>query len=330
MSNTCHTIGIDHGNSYVKTNNPDIVFPAGIVAHGNERPPITANVEIIEHEERFYSLSPTSRKEYRPDKTMDETYFILNLLAIAKHLEAAVPGLREYNGVIRLGVGVPPAHVNNGYRKRFREYLSKGGETIHFRHNDTPFTVRISKVQCDVQGLAAASRYYTRYARFPLTFILDIGGHTVDVIKLVKGVPDYSYIESFDDVGMLPMIHGITRNISSKFRSGIYRPNYEPIVIEDIAASGSKPDDMPQDIFEFVRTEIREYGQEIINHLSNRDVNLSSSFAVFTGGGAGVFESAFKELLPRGEDFVYIRELNANAVGYYGSLITQGGGQPTG
>lgn len=325
MSNTCHTIGIDHGNSYIKTNNPNIVFPAGIVSHGHEQPPITTNVDIIEYEGKFFSLSPTSRKEYRPDKTQDDTYFVLTLLAIAKHMKAASPGLVEFNGIVRMGVGIPPAHVGNGYRKRFREYLSRGGETIRFVHNGTPFTIRVSKVHCGVQGIAAASRYYTKYSHYPLTFIIDIGGHTLDVIKLVKGVPDLSYIESFDDIGMLPMVHGITRSISSRFRNGIYRPNYEPLVIEDIAATRSKPADMPSDIFDFILDEIKGYGQEIINNLGNRDVNLSSSFAVVTGGGAGVFEPVCKELLPRGKDYVYIRDLNANAVGYYGALITQNG-----
>lgn len=322
MNSTVYDMGIDHGNSYIKMNNPGILFPAGIVGHGSERPAITNNVDVIEHDGTFYSLSPTSRKEYKPDKTSDDTYFILTLLAVAKYLEDMVPGQREYTGTVRLGVGVPPAHVGNSYRKKFRDYLSRGGETIKFRHNDISFSIRVAKVQVGIQGLAAASRYYTSFAHYPLTFIIDIGGHTIDVIKLVKGVPDNSYIESFDDVGMLPMIHSITRSISSKFRNGIYRPNYEAIVIEDIAATGQRPADMPENIFDFACDEIQDYSQEIINHLSNRDVNLSSSFAVFTGGGAGAFKPALMNLLPKGKDFIYITELNANAVGYYGDLIT--------
>lgn len=328
MNNTVYDMGIDHGNSYIKMNNSDILFASGLVGHGSDRPAITNNVDVIEHNGQYYSLSPTSRKEYKPDKTSDNTYFILTLLAIAKYMEAMIPGRHEYAATVRLGVGVPPAHVGNGYRKKFREYLSHGGETIRFNHNGISFTIRISKVQVGIQGLAAASRYYNRFAHYPLTFIIDIGGHTIDVIKLVKGIPDNSYIESFDDVGMLPMSHNITRSISSRFRDGLYRPNYEPIVIEDVAASGRKPDDMPNKIFDFICEGVSDYSKEIITHLSNRDVNLSSSFAVFTGGGAGVFKPAFMDLLPRGTDFIYITELNANAVGYYGDLITAKKYQP--
>ncbi len=76
-------IAIDHGNFAIKTVNHS--FVAGLSEH-TVKPPMTD--EILEYGGKFWTLSG-KRLSYMKDKTNDERYFILTLIAIAKELETA-------------------------------------------------------------------------------------------------------------------------------------------------------------------------------------------------------------------------------------------------
>ena len=76
-------IGIDHGNSQIKTLN--CVFPSGIIDHGVVDP---GRDNILEFEGRYYSAAMDHASLER-DKTVSDRYYLLNLIAIAKELNAA-------------------------------------------------------------------------------------------------------------------------------------------------------------------------------------------------------------------------------------------------
>ena len=95
-------IAIDHGNYAVKTENHS--FVAGLAEH-TVKPPLTD--EILEYDGKYWTLSG-KRLSYMKDKTNDERYFILTLIAIAKELETA--GRNMPFEQIQLAVGLPPEH----------------------------------------------------------------------------------------------------------------------------------------------------------------------------------------------------------------------------
>lgn len=69
------------------------------------KPPLTD--EVLEFGSKFWTLSG-KRLNYMKDKTNDERYFILTLIAIAKELESA--GRNAPFEQVQLAVGLPPEH----------------------------------------------------------------------------------------------------------------------------------------------------------------------------------------------------------------------------
>lgn len=90
-------IGVDHGYGNIKTANT--VTPTGIQVYETE-PTISGN--SLEYHNRFYCIGE-GHKEFVADKALDEDYYILTLMAMARELN--VYGLREAN--VHLAAGLP-------------------------------------------------------------------------------------------------------------------------------------------------------------------------------------------------------------------------------
>ena len=73
-------IAVDHGYGNMKTANT--VTPTGIKAYETE-PIFTGN--ILEYNGIYYRIGE-GHKEFIPDKAMDEEYYLLTLMAIAREL----------------------------------------------------------------------------------------------------------------------------------------------------------------------------------------------------------------------------------------------------
>ena len=107
-------IAIDHGNFAIKTVNHS--FVAGLAEH-TVKPPLTD--EVLEFGSKFWTLSG-KRLNYMKDKTNDERYFILTLIAIAKELESA--GRNAPFEQVQLAVGLPPEHYGV-LKNKFANYF---------------------------------------------------------------------------------------------------------------------------------------------------------------------------------------------------------------
>ena len=90
-------IGVDQGYGNIKTANH--CFPTGILNYDND-PLFTG--DMLVYGGRYYLIGE-GHKEFLPDKSLDEDYFLLTLAAIAKEL--AGEGLTEAD--IHLAVGLP-------------------------------------------------------------------------------------------------------------------------------------------------------------------------------------------------------------------------------
>ena len=85
-------IAVDHGYGNMKTANT--VTPTGIKAYETE-PIFTGN--ILKYNGIYYRIGE-GHKEFIPDKAMDEEYYLLTLMAIAREgaiLESIVPHIKE-------------------------------------------------------------------------------------------------------------------------------------------------------------------------------------------------------------------------------------------
>lgn len=97
--------------------------------------------EILEYDGKYWTLSG-KRLNYRRDKTVDESYFILSLIAIAKEMESA--GRTNPFEQVQLAVGLPPEHYGV-LKDKFAQYFQRDG-VIKFVYKEKPYSIIIEEL----------------------------------------------------------------------------------------------------------------------------------------------------------------------------------------
>ena len=305
-------ISIDHGNKQVKTIH-HAPFTSGLVC--SEVRPFGG--ETLAYQGRYYTLTD-QRIPYRRDKTEDERFFVLTLFAIAYELEAA-----SFYGAgpvqVQLAVGLPPAHYG-AQQKRFAEYFLNRG-MVSFTLHDKQYEVLIDEVSCYPQSYAAAITVFQTLQSSPRALIIDIGGFTIDVLKLRSGHPDLAVVESFEK-GVITLYNGIASKCNA-----LYARILEDCDIDEVIRN--QPTVLPGEVQQLIRTMTSDFLTEFYNFLRERGVDVSTSKCVFAGGGSlllrGMIERGNKVAFP-----IFIEDIHANARGYellYQSEVAANGQQ---
>lgn len=162
-------IGIDHGFSFMKTKHH--IFGNGVV-RCNGRPPVAENG--FYYDGSYYCIGG-ERKTVHEDKTADEDFFPLKLVAVAKEIKTR--GLPRTLHVV-LGVGVPFKRFGKEQAKLVAYLKRSGPHFIEFEEKD--YVITIENVYCFPQCFAAvADRMGNMHGRY---IVADIGSWTKDII----------------------------------------------------------------------------------------------------------------------------------------------------
>ena len=176
-------ISVDHGNKSIKT--PNTLFTSGLISSEGLQ---GFKTDYICWNGRYYTLTE-QRISYLRDKTEDERFYVLTLFAIAKELERRKAAETLDPIDITLLIGLPPAHYEQ-LHSRFEQYFLRRREAIDFEYNGKYYSIRISKVLSYPQAFAAAVTQYSTLKTYSVAYIIDIGGFTIDVLKLRKLIVD--------------------------------------------------------------------------------------------------------------------------------------------
>ena len=171
-------IGVDHGYAAMKT--VHFSFPTGLVEYEHE--PYTQK-DVLEYNGRYYVVG-SGRQPLQRDKTQTEDYYLLTLAAIAKELEHRGA---EHTASVHLAAGLPLTSFGRD-KKSFRSYLYRDGSAIPFRYEGQDYTVTIQEVSLFPQGYAAVLTQ-TELLDEPSVIVADIGGWTVDLMRLDMAAP---------------------------------------------------------------------------------------------------------------------------------------------
>ena len=185
------TIGIDHGYAAMKT--AHFSFPTGLVAYEHE--PYTQK-DVLEYGGKFYVVG-SGRQPLQKDKTQSEDYYLLTLAAIAKEL---VFRKEEPAAEIHLAAGLPLTSFGRD-KKKFREYLLRGGQPVSFRYEGVDYIITIREVSLFPQGYAAVLTQ-SGLLDEPSVIVADIGGWTVDLMRLDNRIPNAATCRSLE-LGMI-------------------------------------------------------------------------------------------------------------------------------
>ena len=309
------SIAIDHGNRMIKTATQ--AFPSGYVESGH-LPHLGG--DVLTYEGKEYTLSD-KRMAQKNDKTVDESFFILTLFALGKELvkefedEDASSEANEKISV-ELLVGLPPLHYKAMYKK-FEKYFTNRAPLIEFEFNNQQLSVEITSAQVFPQAYAAALTAYDRFKGSQVVNVVDIGGHTVDCLQLVRMKPNMDVCTSLY-MGVNTLFQRINEQVRATGAQNIHEGIIESILLEDWSTLG----DYSKARIELVQSCASKFASDLLNEVAQTGLDLLEDKTVFVGGGSILI----KDYLARAGKAVraiFVDDLHANAKGYHVISKTQ-------
>ena len=300
-------MSIDTGNKMMKTNH--FIFHSGIKRKEQK---------ILPGEEGIFFkginyLESNQRISYLEDKTIDDRYYILTLLGVAKELEkeGIETGIHEGGTIpIQLLVGLPPGDYGKQIRK-FREYFWRQGKTVYFSYKGKPYRIRYESVKVYMQGYSAyilvANQLHLQEQ--PKVLLIDIGGFTVDYLLVRYGVVDRTRIDSLPE-GIIMLYKRIMVGIRQRFNLYL-----EEIDIDNILFKRKTPysELVIRRTFEIAA----EYMSDLLGSFLEFGIDFRTTVTVFVGGGTVLLKDIIDEVWKRYHSTYYVvDDTRANVKGF--------------
>lgn len=264
-------IGVDHGYAAMKT--VHFSFPTGLVEYEHE--PYTQK-DVLEYNGRYYVVG-SGRQPLQRDKTQTEDYYLLTLAAIAKELEHRGA---EHTASVHLAAGLPLTSFGRD-KKSFRSYLYRDGSAIPFRYEGQDYTVTIQEVSLFPQGYAAVLTQ-TELLDEPSVIVADIGGWTVDLMRLDNRIPNAASCRSLE-LGMIRCIDEISEQVRRLFGLSLTTAQIES------ALRGSSGG-MDERIRAVIHTQAGKYARNLLSAVTESGLDIRAMPAIFLGGGAALLK----------------------------------------
>ena len=225
----------------------------------------------------------SGRQPLQRDKTQTEDYYLLTLAAIAKELEHRGA---EHTASVHLAAGLPLTSFGRD-KKSFRSYLYRDGSAIPFRYEGQDYTVTIQEVSLFPQGYAAVLTQ-TELLDEPSVIVADIGGWTVDLMRLDNRIPNAATCRSLE-LGMIRCLDEIAEQVRRSLNLSLTGAQIENVL------RGS-PDSMDDRVKAIIQREAGLYARRILSAIAEAGLDCRAMPVVFLGGGAGLM----KRYLPQG------------------------------
>jgi plasmid segregation protein ParM len=256
-------IAVDHGYGNMKTANT--VTPTGIKAYETE-PIFTGN--ILEYNDIYYRIGK-GHKEFIPDKAMDEEYYLLTLMAIARELN--VFSIREAD--VHLAAGLPLTWIRN-QREAFRSYLLQNPE-VRYLFNGKEYHLHFVGCSLYPQGYPAI---VNQLGDFKGTNLLaDIGNGTMNILYINNKKAQESRCWT-EKLGVNQCMIAAKNAVLDKFGVKI-----EGSTVEQILRFGTA--DISAPYLDCISSIARQYVAELFSTLRKYEYNPDLMRLYVVGGG---------------------------------------------
>ncbi len=290
------TIGVDHGYAAMKT--AHFSFPSGLVAYEHE--PYTQK-DVLEYEGRYYVVG-SGRQPLQKDKTQTMDYYLLTLAAIAKELEYRNA---ERTATVLLAAGLPLTSFGRD-KKKFREYLLRDGRPVLFRYEGNEYAVTISDVKLFPQGYAAVLTQ-SGLLDEPSVIVADIGGWTVDLMRLDNRIPNAATCRSME-LGIIRCIDEISEQVRRMMGVSMTSAQIESVLRGD----ASSMDDRVKAI---IHAQADKYIQNLLAAITESGLDTRAMPTIFLGGGAALMKRRVSPTNALCRPFI-LDDVSLNAKGY--------------
>ena len=291
-------IGVDHGNKQIKTAHGE-PFVSGL-QQSLTRP----FGQSLQYCGTYYTLS-NERIPFHKDKTEDDRFFVLTLIAIAEEITARGLSEKEQQH-IQLAVGLPPAHFG-AQAEKFTAYF-QGRGLVAFMYGDKHYTISIEDVACYPQAYAAAATMLHALLDDPKAVVLDIGGFTADYLLLKNGKADLASCDSLEN-GVILLYNRIRSKASSDLDVLLEETDVDAILLQGQGSSYG------EEVAALVEYQAQEFVNDMLGALRERQLDLRTGRVIFVGGGACLLRRQI-EASGKVAHLVFVEDVNANAKGF--------------
>ncbi len=289
-------IGVDHGYAAMKT--PYFSFPSGLVAYEHE--PYTQK-DVLEYAGKYYVVG-SGRQPLQKDKTRTEDYYLLTLAAIAKELEYRNAA---HTCSVVLAAGLPLTSFGRD-KARFRAYLLRDGKPALFRYEGREYAVTISDVKLFPQGYAAVLTQ-SGLLDEPSVIVADIGGWTVDLMRLDNRIPNAATCRSLE-LGMIRCIDEISEQVRRTQGLSLTTAQIESVLRGDASS-------LPDEVKTIIHMQADRYIQTLLSAITECGLDTRAMPTIFLGGGAALLKRRVSATNALSRP-VILDDVSLNAKGY--------------
>lgn len=289
-------IGVDHGYAAMKT--AHFSFPTGLVEYEHE--PYTQK-NVLEYGGRYFVVG-SGRQPLQKDKIQTEDYYLLTLAAIARELTYRGA---ERTAAVHLAAGLPLTSFGRD-KKKFRDYLHRAGGPVSFRYEGVDYAVTIPEVSLFPQGYAAVLTQ-TELLDEPSVIVADIGGWTVDLMRLDNRIPNAATCRSLE-LGMIRCIDGISEQVRRMFGVSMTDAQIESVLRGD---AGS----MDERLRAVIHAQADKYVRGLLSAITESGLDTRAMPAIFLGGGAALMKRRISATEGLCQPFI-LDDVCLNAKGY--------------
>lgn len=261
-------MGIDHGYYAIKTRH--FSFPAGVTAYTHEPYTLKNTLQIGGK----YYVCGTGRQPILRDKTVNDNYYILTLAAIAMELRFRnLPAECS----VTLAAGLPLARYGRD-KKPFTEYLFRNGQPVMFLFEGERYKVKIESVKLFPQGYSAIALHPELVKDEPSVLLMDIGGWTVDLMRLDNNVPNAATCRSLE-LGMIRCMDEIQEQVRRDTGLSVTDAQVERVL-------AGKSCSMNEEARKLIQRQGRLYTERLISAAMEAGFDLRTLPVILMGGGA--------------------------------------------
>lgn len=264
-------IGIDHGYYAIKTKHCS--FPAGITAYGEQEPYTRQNLLVFEG--RHY-ICGTGRQPIQRDKTASDNYYLLTLAALAQELRTrGAP--RECS--VTIAAGLPLTGFGRD-KEKFRAYLFRSPQPVCFAYEGQEYRITIEDVKLFPQGYTALFTEPELLQDEPSLLLMDIGGWTVDLMRIDHGRPAAETCHSLE-LGMIRCIDAVREEVRRQTGLSVTDAQIEQML-------AGQPCSLGDEVRGIVRQQGRTYTERLLSAVLEAGFDFKAMPVVMLGGGASV------------------------------------------
>ncbi|SHK54341.1 plasmid segregation actin-type ATPase ParM [Hespellia stercorisuis DSM 15480] len=257
---------------------------------------------VLQYQGRYF-VCGSGRQTLLKDKTANDNYYLLTMAAIAKEL--SVRKAPKKCSVI-LAAGLPLGSFGRE-KKSFREYLFRKEQPLRFKYENESYEVRIQDVRLFPQGYSALALQPEWINSEPSILLVDIGGWTVDLMRLDNAVPNAATCRSLE-MGVIRCIDEIMEQVRRSTGLSVTEIQVERVLNGSACSMG-------EEVRELIQRYGRIYTERILSAIAESGFDLKAVPAIVMGGGAAILKRHVRtqDGLCRQ---IYLTDIHANASGY--------------